>query len=189
MSASHPQAHIGLPAICTAKLVIIYLKTVVFNEKYSEKWHLPDAAEGVCYLRRSRFAHHRLICNLIPSVYICSKHKKPRDYSLGQYVLLFLCLKRKTEGLLPRQICTFVLVSKYGLCRRLKTAYLNGTHPTAYHLYRAINYPVTLNESRKGLLSITILYLKQEMPERASSMVTEGFQPSDYVPHMAIVCR
>ena len=29
MSASHPQAHIGLPAICTAKLVIIYLKTII----------------------------------------------------------------------------------------------------------------------------------------------------------------
>ena len=138
MSASHPQAHIGLPAICTAKLVIIYLKTVVFNEKYSEKWHLPDAYESVRYHRRSRFAHPRLICNLIPSVYINSfslNTKKPRDF--------------------PRSICSFVLMSKYGLCRRHITAYLNGTHPTAYHLYRAINYPVTLNEARKGLLSIT----------------------------------
>ena len=38
MYTFHPQA------ICTVKLVIIYLKTVVFYEKYSEKWHLPDAS-------------------------------------------------------------------------------------------------------------------------------------------------
>ena len=83
-------------------------------------------AERVCYHRRSRFAHHRFICNLIPSVYINSfslNKEKPRDCSSGKYVLLFLCLKRKTGGLLPRSICSCVLMSKYGLCRRHLTVY------------------------------------------------------------------
>ena len=64
MSASHPQAHIGLPAICTAKLVIIYLKTIIFIKNIARSGIFQMQAERVCYNRRSRFAHHRLICNL-----------------------------------------------------------------------------------------------------------------------------